>query len=65
MFRTLFNKVKQNFQIYSGKTMLIDKEGELWTLNAKDEAVKILKEENKSNDLINNPNKNNLLAKNK
>jgi hypothetical protein len=41
------------------------KEGQLWTLNEKDEAVKISEEENKTNDLITNPNKNNLLAKNK
>lgn len=41
MFKTLFNKVKKNFRIYTGKTMLIDKEGELWTLNEKEEAVKV------------------------
>lgn len=58
MLKKLFTKIKQNFQIYSGKTMLIDKEGELWKLNEKDEAVKISEEENNSKDINSNPNKN-------
>ncbi len=58
MPKKLLNKIKQNFQIYSEKTLLIDKEGELWKLNEKDEAVKISEEENNSKDINSNPNKN-------
>ncbi len=58
MLKKLLIKIKQNFQIYSGKTMLIDKEGELWKLNEKDEAVKISEEENNSKNINSNPNKN-------
>ena len=57
MPKKLLNKIKQNFQIYSEKTLLIDKEGELWKLNEKDEAVKISEEENNSKDLVNEPTK--------
>lgn len=57
MPKKLLNKIKQNFQNYSEKTLLIDKEGELWKLNEKYEAVKISEEENNSKDLVNEPTK--------
>lgn len=50
MFRNLFSKIKKHFQIYTGKKMLIDKEGELWMLNEKEEAINVSEEENKSKD---------------
>ena len=58
MLKKLLDKIKKNFKIYSGETMLIDKEGELWKLNEKDETVKISEEENNSKDINSNPNKN-------
>lgn len=64
MLKNIINKIKKSLNIHVGKTMLIDKEGELWELNEKDEAVKLSEEENKDKDSPIDTNKNSL-AKNK
>lgn len=64
MLKNIINKIKKSLNIHVGKTMLIDKEGELWELNDKDEAVKISEAENKTKDSPIDTNKNSL-AKNK
>lgn len=63
MFKNIIDKIKKSLNIHVGKTMLIDKEGELWELNEKNEAVKLSEEENKDKDSPIDTNKNSLAKK--
>ncbi|MBX7047015.1 MAG: hypothetical protein K1X86_14385 [Ignavibacteria bacterium] len=63
MIKSFVSKLKKYFNVHFGKTMLIDKEGELWTLNEKDEAVNLSKDSIKPNGSPKNANKNSLAKK--